>query len=262
MTDHQVDGRQCEAKFALPRGGSNFSRTTRISVARIPKTVSDQQFRVYLEQFGAAHDAYMPKDAFKQGDKGIGFVIYASADPVEQVMSSSHILSGQELAIDCATTKDKGVGAQPQSSRRLNLQHQTTAQGFPHLAVRLSAMCLTASVAHSTAALGIHTALAIAAPLSCSSSTGTSLLTLKGSRLNPDLLVSLQGLANLAVQGRSGMLQVSLGVLLNNLYHLVAITGTACCHKQPMLLFASLHVGTRTPTFASHAAVHKCVSHS
>ena len=49
----------------------------------------------------------MPKDATKQSHRGIGFVTFASADSVEQVMSSPHSMNGQELAIDRATPKDK-----------------------------------------------------------------------------------------------------------------------------------------------------------
>jgi RNA-binding protein Musashi len=52
----------------------------------------------------------MPKDASKQAHRGIGFVTFGSADPVEAVMSAPHALNGQELAIDRATPKEK-VGA-------------------------------------------------------------------------------------------------------------------------------------------------------
>ncbi|KAL0047603.1 hypothetical protein WJX82_007628 [Trebouxia sp. C0006] len=131
LTEHQVDGRRCEAKFALPRGGSAPNRTTRIFVARIPSAVSDQQFRSYFEQFGVVQDAYMPKDAFKQGHRGIGFVTYASVEPVEQVMGSSHTLNGQELAIDRATPKDKSGGSQTQSRQRFTLQQQLASTLSP-----------------------------------------------------------------------------------------------------------------------------------
>ncbi len=70
--EHHVDGRRCEAKFALPRGGSNPNRQTRVFVARIPNTVSDGEFRTYFERFGAVADAYMPKDKDKTSTRGIG----------------------------------------------------------------------------------------------------------------------------------------------------------------------------------------------
>jgi RNA-binding protein Musashi len=109
--EHVIDGRRCEAKFALPEGKVGSARTTRIFVARIPSSVSDLQFRAYFEQFGTVQDAYMPKDPSKQGHRGIGFVTYASPDSVEHVMAGTHVLNGNEVAIDRATPKERTQGA-------------------------------------------------------------------------------------------------------------------------------------------------------
>jgi len=109
--EHVIDGRRCEAKFALPEGKVGSARTTRIFIARIPSSVSDIQFRAYFEQFGAVQDAYMPKDPSKQGHRGIGFVTYASPDSVEDVMAKTHVLNGNEVAIDRATPKERAQGA-------------------------------------------------------------------------------------------------------------------------------------------------------
>ncbi|RMZ52765.1 hypothetical protein APUTEX25_000884, partial [Auxenochlorella protothecoides] len=110
-SEHVIDGRKCEAKFALPEGKVGSARTTRIFVARIPFSVSDTSFRAYFEQFGAVQDAYMPKDPSKAGHRGIGFVTYAGAEAVDRVMARSHVLGGNEVAIDRATPKDRGAGA-------------------------------------------------------------------------------------------------------------------------------------------------------
>lgn len=177
-------------KRALPRGGGNPNRSTRIFVARIPPTINDHQFRTYFEQFGVVQDAYMPKDATKQGRRGIGFVTFASPESVEkvcaphqshpaaqppciaclvdvvihptmlllhpnhacqahwgaavegrsakavcpimapQVMSISHSMNGQELAIDCATPKERSGGsaaAAASSTLSARLSKLTTA---------------------------------------------------------------------------------------------------------------------------------------
>lgn len=111
-SEHQIDGRRCEAKPALPRGGGNPSRTTRIFVARILPGVTDEAFKAHFEQYGTVQDAYMPKDASKLGHRGIGFVTFASADSVEAVLEAApHVLLGQELAIDQATPKDRSASA-------------------------------------------------------------------------------------------------------------------------------------------------------
>lgn len=76
-----------------PDAGANPNRTTRIFVARIPAHVTDEQFRSYFAQYGAVQDAYMPKDASKNGHRGIGFVTFASPDSVEKVRLEHCILS-------------------------------------------------------------------------------------------------------------------------------------------------------------------------
>ena len=220
ITDHQVDGRRCEAKFALPRSGSTPNRTTRIFVARIPSAVSDQQFRSYFEQFGIVQDAYMPKDAFKQGHRGIGFVTYASVEPVEHVMASTHTLNGQELAIDRATPKEKPGASYAQSSKRLTLQQQLASTLSP-----------THSLSHSgyssggtpfggpydpvsSASIAQHSSPHIVRDSnSPTSSNATSSHGMVGgmasgacnaSGLSADFLMSLQGLAGLDVHGNGG----------------------------------------------------------
>eukprot|EP00884_Botryococcus_braunii_P011478 jgi/Botrbrau1/20330/Bobra.0006s0011.2 len=105
--EHVVDGRRCEAKYAEPRGAGQ--RCSRIFVARIHPSVTDSEFREYFAQFGSVQDAYMPREASKLGHRGIGFVTFASPDAVEKLMASRHTLKGQELAVDRATPKEKGI---------------------------------------------------------------------------------------------------------------------------------------------------------
>ena len=52
MREHNVGGRHCDAKQALPRGTANPSRTTRLFIGRIPPGVTDIELRDYFEQFG------------------------------------------------------------------------------------------------------------------------------------------------------------------------------------------------------------------
>lgn len=47
----------------------------------------------------------MPKDPSKQGHRGIGFVTYARVESVDAVMARSHVLGGNEVAIDRATSR-------------------------------------------------------------------------------------------------------------------------------------------------------------
>ena len=227
VTDHQVDGRRCEAKFALPRGGSTPDRTTRLFVARIPSAVSDQQFRSYFEQFGIVQDAYMPKDAFKQGHRGIGFVTYACVEPVEHVMASTHTLNGQELAIDRATPKEKPGASHAQSNKRLMLQQQLASTLSPTHSLSHSGyssggtpfvgpydpVCSASMAQHSSPRIGREAS----SPTSSNATSSHGMVAgitsghYNASGLPADFLMSLQGLAGLDVQGSgnsSAVLQV------------------------------------------------------
>lgn len=212
LADHQVNGRRCEAKFALPRGGSAPNRTTRLFVARIPGAVSDQQFRSYFEQFGIVQDAYMPKDAFKQGHRGIGFVTYATVEPVEQIMASAHTLNGQELAIDRATPKEKPGLGQSQSNKRLTLQQQLANNLSPTHSLSHSGYSTGgtpfggaydsisgASLAQHGSPRDTHS------PTDSNATSGQAgnvpNISYSSAGLTPDLLMSLQGLAGLDMHG-------------------------------------------------------------
>ena len=211
LTDHQVDGRRCEAKFALPHGGNTPSKTTRIFVARIPSAASDQQFRSYFEQFGTVQDAYMPKDAFKQGHRGIGFITYASVEPGDQVMATTHMLNGQELAIDRATPKEKAGSNHALSNKRLTLQQQLANTLSPTHSLSNSAFSSGGTPFGSqfdpvaSASLAQHNSPQRGrdnnSPTSSNATSAHGVLgarpTFSSTALPADLLLSLQGLAGL-----------------------------------------------------------------
>lgn len=243
VSDHQVDGRRCEAKFALPRGGSTPDRTTRIFVARIPSAVSDQQFRSYFEQFGLVQDAYMPKDAFKQGHRGIGFVTYASVEPVEHVMASTHTLNGQELAIDRATPKEKPGASHAQSNKRLTLQqqlastlsptHSLSHSGYSSGGTPFSGPYDPVSSATMAQHSSPHLGRDANSPTSSNATSshgpvgGMTSGHYKASGLPAEFLMSLQGLAGLDVHGSGN----SRAVLQVSDFHAVWFRATSTCCK-------------------------------
>lgn len=111
--EYSVDGRRCEAKFALPRGESAAQRVTRIFVAKLPPSVAEDDLRSYFSQFGTIQDVYMPKDASKQARRGIGFVTFATPDAVDRVIRQHHVMNGQEVVVDKAAPKLKEPAAAP-----------------------------------------------------------------------------------------------------------------------------------------------------
>ncbi len=48
--EYIVDGRRCEAKYPLPRGEVATQRVTRIFVAKLPQTVTEDELRDYFLQ--------------------------------------------------------------------------------------------------------------------------------------------------------------------------------------------------------------------
>lgn len=106
---HVLQGRTLEVKIATPKDEMRPTsrKITRIFVARISPTVTDEMFRSYFEKYGSILDAYMPKDQTTKQHRGIGFVTYENAESVDKVMSESHELAGSTIAVDRATPKEE-----------------------------------------------------------------------------------------------------------------------------------------------------------
>ncbi|KAI8542142.1 hypothetical protein RHMOL_Rhmol08G0116200 [Rhododendron molle] len=82
-------------------------KVTRIFVARIPPSVTDEAFRSHFEQYGDITDIYMPKDPSTKGHRGIGFITYANAESVDNLMAETHELGGSTVVVDRATPKSQ-----------------------------------------------------------------------------------------------------------------------------------------------------------
>lgn len=108
-TQHSLNGRMLEVKIATPKEDMKppTKKITRVFVARIPPSVTDEMFRSYFEKYGILIDAYMPKDQITKQHRGIGFVTYEHADSVDKLMAESHELAGSTIAVDRATPKEE-----------------------------------------------------------------------------------------------------------------------------------------------------------
>ncbi|CAI9110175.1 OLC1v1010154C1 [Oldenlandia corymbosa var. corymbosa] len=107
-TDHMLGNRMLEVKIATPKEEmrSSSRKVTRIFVARIPPSVSEAAFRSYFEQYGEITDLYMPKDPSTKSHRGIGFVTFADAGSVDDLMAETHELGGSTIVVDRATPKE------------------------------------------------------------------------------------------------------------------------------------------------------------
>ncbi|XP_010531242.1 PREDICTED: RNA-binding protein Musashi homolog 2 [Tarenaya hassleriana] len=120
-SEHFLGNRMLEVKVATPKEEMRqpAKKVTRIFVARISQSVSEAAFRSHFEKYGEITDLYMPKDHNSKQHRGIGFITFASADAVEDLMNDTHELGGSTVAVDRATPKEEDyrpVGRMPPPS--------------------------------------------------------------------------------------------------------------------------------------------------
>ncbi|KAG6666245.1 hypothetical protein I3843_Q026200 [Carya illinoinensis] len=106
--EHFLGNRMLEVKVATPKEEMRApaKKVTRIFVARIPQSVTEETFRSHFEQYGDITDLYMPKDQGSKIHRGIGFITFASADSVDNLMAETHELGGSTVVVDRATPKE------------------------------------------------------------------------------------------------------------------------------------------------------------
>lgn len=109
--EHVLGDRMLEVKVATPKEEMRApaKKVTRIFVARIPPSVTEETFRSHFEKYGDITDLYMPKDQGSKMHRGIGFITFANAESVENLMSETHELGGSAVVVDRATPKEDDV---------------------------------------------------------------------------------------------------------------------------------------------------------
>ncbi|KAL8477194.1 hypothetical protein ACS0TY_029475 [Phlomoides rotata] len=64
-------------------------------------------FCSHFEKYGDITDLYMPKDPTTKGHRGIGFITFANAEAVDDLMGDTHELGGSTVVVDRATPKEE-----------------------------------------------------------------------------------------------------------------------------------------------------------
>ncbi|KAI5062299.1 hypothetical protein GOP47_0022838 [Adiantum capillus-veneris] len=114
-SSHFLNGRMLDVKVATPKevmqpaaAPTSAKKSSRIFVARVPLSVTDETFRSYFEKYGTITDLYMPKDKGSQAHRGIGFLTFEDSESVDKIMAETHQLGGATVAVDRATPKEEG----------------------------------------------------------------------------------------------------------------------------------------------------------
>lgn len=107
-SEHFLGNRMLEVKIATPKEEMRqpSKKVTRIFVARIAPSVTEAAFRSYFEKYGNITDLYMPKDPSTKAHRGIGFITFANAESVDDLMTETHELGGSTIVVDRATPKE------------------------------------------------------------------------------------------------------------------------------------------------------------
>ncbi|XP_057864377.2 heterogeneous nuclear ribonucleoprotein 1 [Cryptomeria japonica] len=126
---HTIDGRTVEAKKAVPReeqqnaransynnnGGQAFVggvvRTKKIFVGGLPANLTEEEFKIYFQQFGTINDVVVMYDHSTQRPRGFGFITFDLEDSVENVLLKNfHELNGKLVEVKRALPKDASSG--------------------------------------------------------------------------------------------------------------------------------------------------------
>lgn len=96
-----------ESKCSKESSQDSIDAKGRIFVAKIPRTVTEDEFKEYFSKFGTVSDAYMPKDRTQRYYRGIGFITFEDETSANQVMSIKHRFHDQDIVVDFALPPKK-----------------------------------------------------------------------------------------------------------------------------------------------------------
>ena len=90
---HAIDGRQVEAKRAVPKSEIQ-ARTKKIFVGGVPQTVSDEAFLGFFSKYGEVAESQILKDRATGKSRGFGFITFVSDESVDKVFASGPVEIG------------------------------------------------------------------------------------------------------------------------------------------------------------------------
>ncbi|PNH12873.1 RNA-binding protein Musashi 2 [Tetrabaena socialis] len=126
---HNIDGRQIDAKPSVPHGeGGQQPRSKKIFVGGLAPETDDAQLKEYFDQFGPVSEALVMVDHNSGRSRGFGFVTFGDEAAVEKVFTAGqmHELGGKQVEVKSATPKGSG----PQSGRGGGRGGAVSAGGF------------------------------------------------------------------------------------------------------------------------------------
>jgi len=109
------EGRTLELQSAIPKGSPLFlggPGPTKVYVAGLSHSTTDESLRAYFSTFGTVSDASVQRSRNSQESRGFGFVTFASPASVDKVLAfQGHSVDGQQ--VDCKVAVPKANALPP-----------------------------------------------------------------------------------------------------------------------------------------------------
>jgi RNA recognition motif-containing protein len=108
---HELDGRQVEAKRAVPRSEctpaarTHARATKKVFVGGLPATCGDREFYEYFARFGDIAESQVMYDFQTRNSRGFGFVTFSAETTVERVVNMDHDIMGKMVEVKRAEPK-------------------------------------------------------------------------------------------------------------------------------------------------------------
>lgn len=108
---HLVDGKEVEAKRAVPREENNpvaHTKTKKIFLGGLSHETSEDDIREVLEQYGAVQDVTIMRDKNTNRPRGFGFAIYEDYDVVDKVCIKKFLkIKDREVEVKKAESQEE-----------------------------------------------------------------------------------------------------------------------------------------------------------
>ncbi|CDF36906.1 Putative Heterogeneous nuclear ribonucleoprotein [Chondrus crispus] len=126
---HDLDGRQVEAKRAVPRNeGAHHTTKCKVFVGGLPSSCGPDEFRAYFSQFGEVVDAQVMIDHNTGNSRGFGFVTFGSEATVNSVVGPGKSNTDHEIMGKCVEVKRAEPKGAP-NDRRNNRDNYSSGGG-------------------------------------------------------------------------------------------------------------------------------------
>lgn len=108
---HELDGRQVEAKRAVPRSEcvptarTHMRATKKVFIGGLPSTCDDNELSEYFTRFGDITECQVMYDHQTSNSRGFGFVTFSTESIVDRVVNMDHEIMGKFVEVKRAEPK-------------------------------------------------------------------------------------------------------------------------------------------------------------